>query len=473
MHLRSWLFGSLCWVAFLQLGTAQESAPGSPTSALLQTNTLVGSENESTNNPSIPLGLTNQSGVTLPVITNFPSTEIGPLPASGIPGMPAGDRFGGTSQLASPPPSATTPMPGAQNPLQWGPVGFFPHLLYQVSYGDSLQPTPGARVNSWINQVSPGILLSLGSHWVLDYTPTLRFYTGPGLENGTDHAVSLNGRTTYGEWTFGLSQGYASTSQPLIETAAITSQQTFLTSLSASRPLGGHFSIDLGLYQDFLFLDHPVPNEALTDHRAWSTLDWLNYQVTPNLMFSVGFGFSYVDLATGTDLTSEQYQGRITWTIGHKLDFILSGGVSDMQFLGTDLQDFISPVFSLSARYQVFEYTTLFLGGSQTVSPSYFENQVSESTSLNGGINQRLFGHYYLDVSGAYGTSTYHASVASPSLTPVSNYDATSLNVALSTTFLTRATVSIFFAKTFVSSPGSAAYNYNTTQTGLTLGYRF
>lgn len=437
-----------------------------------------------TNQPSAPVVLTNQPPAPITVLTNQPLTLAplptnqqlappGPLPAGGIPGVPPGPRFGGTSQLASAPPIASAGLPaGTPGLLQWGPIHLYPHFLYQLSYGNSLEPFPGQQVNSFINQFSPGILIQIGSHWTLDYTPTLRYYSDPHLQDGTDQAVTLTGATTYDDWTFGLSQSYVSSSQPLIETAAQLSQETYSTSLTASRQLGSKLSFDLSLSQYFLYIDQPIAFEALTDYRTWSTMDWLNYQFWPKFSVGIGAGFTYNNLSVGPDMTSEQYQGRIIWSAGNKLSLVFSGGLNDMQFVGVNTPDLLSPIFSFSAQYQLFEPTTLAVGASSAVSPAYFQDQVSESTGLNAGITQRLLGRLYLNVSGAYSTSTYQSSTIGPAQANASNFDSTSFNVALSTTFLKRATASIFYSVDYISS-GSAFYNYTITQTGLTVGYRF
>jgi hypothetical protein len=135
----------------------------------------------------------------------------------------------------------------------------------------------------------------------------------------------------------------------------------------------------------------------------------------------------------------------------------------------------VSPIFSAAIQYQLFEQTSFSFAANQSVSPSYFENSVSVTTSASASLRQRFLGRLYLDVSGGYTRSDYSQS-ASNVATP-SNYDATSLNVRLSTIFLKRATAALFLQKTFVSSASgsstAALFNYDTSQYGFSLGYRF
>jgi hypothetical protein len=391
-----------------------------------------------------------------------------PLPPPAFETAPA-SRLAGTSQLA---PASAAPLSPVPPLLRWGPLTLQSHLLYSLSYGNGLQASPGQSSSSLINEVDPGILFQWGSHWTLDYTPTLRFYSSRAFKNTFDNAVTLTGGTTYEDWSFGLSQSYASSSEPLIETAAQTDQQTFSTGLSAVRQLGSQTSLELGASQNFRFIDSTVPGQQLTDTRSWSTMDWLNYQFWSRLGAAIGAGFGYDNLPVGTDMTSEQLQGRITWKVVQKLSFVLSGGAQDRQFLAPDVPDLISPIFSFSAQYSPFEVTTLSLSASRSVSPSFFSDQVSESTSISAGLHQRLLGKLSLDLSGGYGTSTYHASSTAPVAANVSNYDTTTFSAQLSLPVLKRGSAAVFYSVNYNTS-GGANYNYTTTQVGLQLSYRY
>jgi hypothetical protein len=155
----------------------------------------------------------------------------------------------------------------------------------------------------------------------------------------------------------------------------------------------------------------------------------------------------------------------------------LAGGFDDRQFLSSGAPDLISPIYSLSAQYRPFENTILSLAASRATSPSYFASAVTDGTTVSAGLHQRLLGKLYLDLSGGYGRTTYHSTTTIFGSASRSSYESTSLSVRLSTTVLKRAIVGIFFQETFLSSSSNAAtsalYNYTTTQTGLSLSYRF
>jgi hypothetical protein len=357
-----------------------------------------------------------------------------------------------------------------------GPVSVRPHLYYEVSYGNSLQASPGQHSNTLINQVSPGILLTLDNHWFLDYTPSLRFYSSRLFQDGVDHVVSLSGGTTFHDWSFGLLQAYSSTEQPLIETAGQTQEELFLTSLTANHSLGSKMSLDLTANQNLRYLDQSSTIAPLNDSRTWSTMEWLNYLIEPHLSAGIGVGFTYDNVSSGPDMTSEQYQARVNWRVSDRLSFLLAGGFEDRQFLSSGTPDLLSPIYSASAQYQIFEPTTLSLTASRSVVPSYFQSEITDLTSISAGLHQRLLGKVYFDASGGYSSTDYHSTSTIFGPAVASNYEVTSLNLRLSTTFLKRATASVFFQQTYVSSSSGAVtalFNYTTTQGGLSLGYAF
>lgn len=406
-----------------------------------------------------------------------PSTAFTPGSASGYVGMAPSTPFAGTSQLSvSPPSTLQSALTAGGGLVQLGPVAVRPHLAYDVSYGNNLEYTPGQQINTVINQVSPGILLTLGDHWSLDYTPTMLFYSSRKFQDAVNQNVNFNGGTTYEDWSFGLQQGYSSTSEPLIETGSQIDQETFSTALVASHPLNSKVSLDFNLNQNFRYISEPLVLQNLSDSREWSTMEWLNYQFVPRFTVGVGVGFTYDNLSVGPDMTSEQYQGRIVWRASDKLNFLVTGGLEDRQFLSTGAPDLLSPLFSLSAQYQLFEATSFSLTASRSVFPAYFEYALAEATMINGGVHQRLLEKLYLDVNGGYSTTTYHAtsSIFGPG---AGNFGVTSFNVRLSTILLKRATAALYFQENFISSNSSGAasalYNYTTTQVGLSLAYRF
>ena len=372
--------------------------------------------------------------------------------------------------FATVPGEAPTPSLSVPPWLEWGPVIARPHLLYRFSYGNGIQPEPGHQTVTAIHEFSPGLALQLGSHWTLDYTPTLRYYSSKQFRNTVDHSVALTGGTTYEDWLLAFSQSYASASEPLIETGAQTDTDTYSTGLNAVGHLSSAVSLELSLSQVFEYVGQGQAGQQLGDSKEWSTLDWVNYEFGPKIGAAVGVGFGYIDVQAGSDMTFEQLQGRITARPGEKLSFVLSGGVDIRQFLDSDESDLVNPILLASAEYHLFEPSTLFVNAARAVDVAYLQNAVTESTSVSGGVRQRLLKHVNLEVTGGYTATSYQAGAATGLGSREDDY--TFVGVRLSVAVLKRGRAGVFYQHSNNSS-NELGFGYTSDQGGVELEYRF
>jgi hypothetical protein len=410
-------------------------------------------------------------------------------PGSLLPAMLAGlftfSETGRAQQVIVPPPAVPVTPPAVQEaapgpmqvfspenpvtgfsdenqPLQLGPVTLRPHVFYQFLYGTGIQSSAGQQHDTIIQSLAPGMLLVLTPHWTLDYTPTLNFYSDKSFQDNVGHAVTLTGGGSYENWVFGLTQNYTYSSAPEAQTGTQTTQQSYVTTLTASAALNSKMSVDLGLNQNLNF-----PNGFQTS-REWSTMDWLNYAFWPRLTAGVGAGFGYVNTAPND--VFEEVQSRVGWRATDKISLQASGGAQFTQFTEGGESPLISPTFSAGIQYQPFEQTKISLGGSQSVTPSYYQNQVSVVTAVNGDVRQRLLGKLYLDVNTGYTWNNYTSAATGVNANDSSDYY--SINVQLSTVILKRGTVGVFYnySDNMTSQPGLA---YTSNQVGFNLGYRY
>jgi predicted porin len=351
----------------------------------------------------------------------------------------------------------------AEEPFQYGIFNLRPHPYYRVLSGNGILSSTNQAENTVINQISPGFLLEIGRHWTVDYTPAWTFYSNNHFRDTLDHAVTLAGGTSYEDWTFGLSQGFTLSSDPLVETATQTSQKTFSTAIKASYQFNSKMSTDLGVSQNIISADQ------FTSSREWSTLDWLNYEFWPRLNAGVGVGLGYDDVQTGPDMIYEQLQSRVNWRATDKISFRLNGGLEEREFHG-GAGSLLNFVFAATIQYQPIEVTKISISADRAVSPSYFVGQATENTDFIGDLNQRLLGKLYLDLLGGYHAVKY---VASASNTSVNREDDLySVSVQLNYPFAQRGTISAFYQASSNSStePG---FGYSSTQVGFQISYRF
>jgi predicted porin len=361
-------------------------------------------------------------------------------------------------------PGGAMPSVPETQPFQWGPLDLRPHFLYRFLYGNGIQASAGHPLTTATHEISPGFLMGIGRNWILDYTPTWTFHSNNQFRDTLDHYVTFSGGTAYGDWVLGLSQSYASSDQPLVETGGQTAQETYSTALNASYRFGRAMSVDLAVNQNFTFTD------KFTNSREWSTMDWLNYQFWPRMNAGLGVGAGYVDVSAGNDSTYEQYQGRVNWRATDKISLQVHGGVEDRQFYGAGTSDLINPIYGAAIQYQPFEVTALSLSATRTVSTSPFQNEVTENTDLSGSLNQRLLKRFNLSLGAGYHTGKYIVSAAGFPAGRKDEYY--SFNVRLSTTFLKRGTIAASYQFSNNSSD-LAGFGYSSSQVGLEVGYRF
>ena len=364
-----------------------------------------------------------------------------------------------------------TAKPEVPEIFRQGPFAIRPHVDYRFLYANGVQFAPGTQVDTAIQAFSPGILLEVGQHWSVDYTPTLNFYSSDKFRNTTDHAVTLAGNTHYEDWSFGLLQTYQNSTQPLAETGTQTEQQSFGTSLTATRILNEKFSADFALHQQI------QDTVGFQGSRDWSASGFLNYQVYPRLTVGAGTVLGYVNLDRGPDQTYQQLKAIANWRLTDKVGFSVNVGGEDRQFSGGGASDLLSPIFGASLQYAPRERTQLSLSANRVVAPSLFAfSPTTETTSLSVDINQRLFKKFQLNLGGSYNLSEY--SVALPGFVPPPGTvldrkdDYYAFNARLSHPFLKRGNLAVFYQYSDNKST-AALYTYHSSQVGCEIGYRF
>ena len=357
--------------------------------------------------------------------------------------------------------AATVPQTESQ-PFQWKDLTLRPHAYYQFLYADGLQFSTNQTAHSIIHDISPGALLEIGRHWSLDYTPLWTIYSNHRFSDTFGQTARLMGGTTYNDWILGLSQSYAETDTPSAVTASQTRTETFATAINGSYTMNSKMSLDLALNQNF------VSANQFSSYKEWSTQDWLNYQFRPRLNAAVGVGGGYDDEEIGPDMTFQQAQGRVNWRATDKISFQLHGGVEIRQFVSGGLAPLVTPIFDATIQYQPFEQTRISISGSRTVASSFLQNQVTETTGVSAGLNQRLLGKLSLDLSGGYQLVKY-VNTGGSNRGEDNFY---SFNVRLSRVFLKRGTIAVLYqiSKDDSSQPG---YSFTSHQVGFQVGYSF
>lgn len=313
--------------------------------------------------------------------------------------------------------------------------------------------------------LSAGLLFDIGQRWTADYTPTWTFYSNPLFSDTVDHSVDINGRASFTDGSVRFIQRYASTNSPRIETGRQTHEETSLTSVAVNYSNGSRTRLEMVASQMLRYIED-APNSY-----DWSLQNWYHYQVSNRLDLAAGVGLGYVAVSPGTDMTYIRPQVRVGWRPTNKLSFDVNGGAEQRRFKKSGTARLNRPTYGAAAYYQPFESTTLSLAGNRAISASYFANQVNDNTSWSIGLNQRLLQRFYLNTS-ASRTNTRYIPTGNSAIVVTREDTSYSYNVRLSTSFLQRGTIGVFYQRTRNSSD-LAVYTFNSDQTGVEIGYRF
>jgi hypothetical protein len=412
--------------------------------------------------------------------------------AQGILAPPAADFEKSTYALSLPGyqtggvPQFAEAIPETLNLLQWGVADFHPHLDYQFIYGDGVPSSPTNHVTTVIQTVSPGLMLNLGTHWTLSYNANMHVYSSRQFSDETDQGVNLSGHTQYEDWAFGLSQAYSYSDSPLAETEAQTAQTSYATTLSASRELGSHLSAQASLVQDISSASTITasPTNNTQQLYSWALSSGVYYQTDYRLVLGINASAGYNSMTPGTYMKFEQIQGTLNWQVLEKLSVTGSAGGEFTQMMGQELMD---PTFSLAINYQPFENTSASLLASRTVSPSFYQDEVIETTMISATLRQRFLQHFNFEVSGGYSTTPYvgfatvdeftnNHQIGAPTITSMVEQNRSDisryLRVSLGTTIRKRGSVSVFYSYSDTTSSLSA-FALAGSQVGFELGWQY
>jgi Putative beta-barrel porin 2 len=341
-----------------------------------------------------------------------------------------------------------------------GPLSFRPHFGYQFLYGTGIQSTPAISGKTEIHSITPGFTLEYGTHWALDYTPSLVFYSNNQFHDTVGHSVSLSGHTQYEDWQFSLGQSYNVADQVLAETGGQNQQENFSTSLNASRILNDKMSAEFGFAQKMSDTD------GFQSSSDWSLSAFLNYQFWERLTVSGGANFGYVSLDLGGDQTYQLVQTRLKWRITDKLGLAAHAGGEAREFAGGDT--LFSPVYGATLEWQPRQRTQLSLGVSSAIQPSLFAGSVTESTSVSASINQQIFKKFSLSAGASFSVVDYTQSGGKSNRRDEGN----SYNVSLSHPIFKRGTLSAIYQ--FGDNRSSQnKFTYRTDQVGGSFNYAF
>ena len=347
---------------------------------------------------------------------------------------------------------------------QNGSLTLRPHFLYRLLYGDGIQASPGHKSSTFIDTLAPGLFASIGSHWIVDYTPSWDIYSNSAFEDTVDQTLNISGNETFDTWTVQFSQSYIKSSQPLVETGVQTNEQDYITSLAIAHVLSDRFAVEADLYQYLRYA------KGFPDSNNWSDTDWLNYRINSQLIAGVGVALGFVKDSGQPDATFTNPEVRLTWKPGKKLTLSADVGSEHREFYGHPKTGLTSPTFDVYLDYAIFDRTRLKASAGRQISDSYFAGETTKNTFWNVSVEQRLLKHWTLSAGFGNDDTDYVATLAETD--QVRHDTEITYNGRLSWTFLRRGTLALLYNSTRDRAT-VAGYGFTSNQVGLEATYRY
>ena len=364
------------------------------------------------------------------------------------------------------PPPSIIASPGPGTPFAYGPVAVFPQVSNRFVYVDGLQAQAGRPLNTYQNTLSPGVRVDIGDNWTVDYGASWTTYTNQAFRDTLGHQVRVSGNYVLRSWSARFDQGYATSTDSLVETARQTDTERISTNFSLRKVFHSRLSGESSVGQSLNFISD-APNSY-----SWTTQHSLNFRIIPDVTVSASVGGGYIDMDPGVNMAYVRAQGRVSWEVTDKIIVSAGAGENIQQIYSPGVSALYTPIFDFSGRYRPFEQTELFASASRQVTPSFLRNQVTDSTEWRVGGRQRLLGRFH--VEGSYGEREAGNQAANLRvLDEAGRKDITYFYQArISTALWRRGSIAGIYQVTDNSS-NRQGFGINSTQVGVEVGYRY
>jgi hypothetical protein len=368
-------------------------------------------------------------------------------------------------QRKSEPARGSVPPEPLENPFVYGSISFHPNIYYRFLHAEGLQAAPGESTTSDINVITTGLSVDMGEHWTLNYSPTWIKYSADNFDDTFDQYASLQGITTFVDWGFQVSEEFTLSSPILVETGEQTRQQTWATTLGASRNIGSKWQLQFtGGMTD-------RSGDISNDMRDWSTMEWVSYRQSSQFQFGLGLGLGYTEITDSPDVTYEIIMGRFVWQPTERFSLLMNAGYDFRHSNASGASDMTTPLLGATLQYHPFDQTSVSVSVSQTVDNSFFEADVTKNTGWSANLSQRLFGHFYLSLDASLQDIEY-TSVSDLSA-PVDRSDRLeTIGARLTVQLRTRWNIAVVYQH-MKNTSNVGDFGFSTEQAGVELSWRF
>ena len=417
-------------------------------------------------------------GIQQPQFGSEQMPETGPgTPFEQEPGWPSGELNSSlpenSTQFQLPPDQLPVDPRATGLKFSVGPIDIRPVMQFTLEDSDNILASTSNRRGDLIYIIAPGGTLAVGDyaakeyHYLtLTYVPTLNLYNHFSSLNSLDQHLRIDGQ--YGLERLKLSGyfGYDKAFGGNRDIGGLVNSDYYTMGAAAKYRINEQMSFEALGDQVFAHYQNAIGSKEFINH------DWLNYIFTPKLTVSAGGAFGVLQPDTGGTQTYEQGLGRLQFASTDKLTFNGSAGFEVREFpSGKGIR--VTPVFGLSATYQVFPGTTLGVSGARNVTYSAAVTGSNyTATNISATITQHLIGNLSIGLDAGFENDAYfQVSGAQPGTTArQDNYFIVRPNLTYRWNDWANISVSYFYRDNHSNSPGRSFYN-NQITVGMNVGF--
>ena len=347
--------------------------------------------------------------------------------------------------------------------IQWGRVRLHSGLGVTETYATGLIANPRSA-DTWVNTVLPTVRLEVHEDWILAYQPQIVTYSNDLFHDGVNQSLDFQGHLSISDFDTRLQNQFARSDNSLVETGGQTQQTVNETRLMANHSIGSHSSIEFGAIQNLRWA------EGFNDVYSWSVPVELRWWSTPAWIGGVHFNAGYDQVDPGVDMTSQRIMALLEYHVGSDFQANVSPGIEIREFLVAGSDSHISPALTASIVRRIHSGTTLALISDIQVTPSYYADQFTQTSSLMTELRQNLLFKTTLSVSGGYRWSKNN-STTEPDTT-VNRWGYSVLQVQLSRPFLRHGSLGLVYSRSRNQASGLDT-SYLSNQAGVQASYGF
>jgi hypothetical protein len=332
--------------------------------------------------------------------------------------------------LAAPVARAQQPDPTAGVPLSKdstlekvlnpGPFEIRPHAAVSAFYDNNIFLRSSDRDGDFVWALSPGVLIGTGSYKesdgnfaLVDYTPTIYFFTEDSSNNGVNHDLNASAQWKKSKLTLGLSQGYYAAFGGLLDATnrldrelagSDLNQQTIPTTLRVMYDFSDKTSVEVNGRQIIRLF-----KSEFNDYNEWINANWVNYKYTEKLAFGAGATFGWRDIRNNPNQMYEQGLLRAVYNVAEKVTAIGRIGLQWDQY-DNDFERGPSFIFGGTLNFRPRESTLVALDAyRQEQNSIYAGGQSYVITGFRAAVRQRFLEKFTANVSGGYDFTDYRA----------------------------------------------------------------